>query len=314
MKRMEPRLAVAGYACTEMLLHMSALPDIGGQVTEEKYEIRPGGRAGNAAIAAARLGVTPILCAMLGDDADGRRLFNFYTNNGVQQQFLKFTKEQPTGREVLLHEVYFETLRRIVYPGASEAVTFSQITGALVSYPDALYITTELPFELVVQSARAAASQGIPVFLDAFPVTSRMQFEELPPIDLFIIDKPGAEIVARSGKLTVETCLRACMSIAERVKAKYYIIRLTGQGFFVYDGKYHNIIAPEGVLASTQKNPCPVDTEAAALAAAYLITGEIRRACAISAIASRLAREHHNISIANQSQVIEYCRKNDIRV
>lgn len=311
---MEPRMAVAGYACTEMLAHMSALPDIGGQVTEDKYETRPGGRAGNAAIAAARLGVIPLLCATLGDDADGSRLFNFYTNNGVQQQFLKFTKEQPTGREIVLHESYFETLRRIVYPGANEALTFSQISGALASYPDGLYLTTELSFDLVVQAARSAAAKGIPVFLDVMPVSSRMPFEDLPPVELFIIDKAGAEIVARNGKITVETCLRACMSIAERVRASYYIIRLVGQGFFVYDGKYHNIIAPEGVLTAPQKNPCPVDTEGGALAAAYLLTGDIRRACSISAIASRMARENRGISIASKSQVIDYCRKNDIHV
>lgn len=311
---MEPRMAVAGYSCIEMLLHMSALPEIDGQVTEDKYDSRPGGRAGNAAIAAARLGVTPLLCAMLGDDADGSRLFNFYTNNGVHQQYLKFTKEKPTGREILLHETYFETLRRIVYPGASDDLTFSQIAGALTAYPDGLYLTTELSFDLVVQAARAAASQEIPVFLDALPVSSRMPFEELPQLELFIIDKAGAEIVAKNGKITVETCLRACMSIAERVRAKFYVIRLVGQGFFVYDGKYHNIIAPEGVLTAPQKNPCPVDTEGAALAAAYLITGDIRRACSIAAIASRLARENHGISIASKRQVIDYCRKNDIRV
>lgn len=311
---MEPKMAVAGYSCIEMLLHMSALPDIGGQVTEEKYATRPGGRAGNAAIAAARLGVTPILCAMLGDDADGSRLFNFYTNNGVDQQFLKFTKEKPTGREIVLHESYFETLRRIVYPGASDALTYSQITGALATYPDGLYLTTELPFEMVVQASRTAVSQGIPVFLDVMPVSSRMPFEELPQLELFIIDKPGAEIVSRCGKLTVESCLRASMAIAERVKARFYVIRLTGQGFFVYDGKYHNIIAPEGVLGAPQKNPCPVDTEGAALAAAYLLTGDIRRACSISAIASRLAQEKSGISIASKSQVIDYCRKNDIHV
>lgn len=311
---MEPRMAVAGYACTEMLLHMSALPDIGGQVTEDQYETRPGGRGGNAAIAAARLGVTPLLCAMLGDDADGTRLFNFYTNNSVNQQYLKFTKDKPTGREVLLHESYFETLRRVVYPGACDELTLAQISSALSSYPDALYLTTELSFEMVVQAARTAASMGIPVYLDALPVSSRMPFEELPPLELFMVDKAGAEIVAKSGKITVESCLRACMSIAERVKAKYYIVRLVGQGFFVYDGKYHNIIAPEGVLTSPQKNPCPVDTEGAALAAAYLLTGDIRRACAISAIGSRLARENHGISIATKRQILDYCRKNDLRV
>lgn len=311
---MEPKMAVAGYVCTEMLMHMSTLPDIGGQVTEDKYEIRPGGRAGNAAIAAARLGVTPILCATLGDDAEGSRLFNFYSGNGVEQHYLKFTKEKPTGKEMLLHESYFETLRRIVYPGANDQLSYAQIMGALASYPDGLFITTEPSFDLVVQAARAAASQGIPVFLDAMPVSSRMPFEELPPLELFIVDKAGAEVVARNGKITVETCLRACMSIAERVKANFYVIRLTGQGFFVYDGKYHNIIAPEGVLSSPQKNACPVDTEGAALAAAYLLTGDIRRACSISAIASRLAREKSGISIASKSQVIDYCRKNEIRV
>ena len=67
---MDPKLAVAGYACIESILQVSALPDVGGRVTEDQHPTRPGGRAGNAAIAAARLGVDSLLCATLGDDAD----------------------------------------------------------------------------------------------------------------------------------------------------------------------------------------------------------------------------------------------------
>lgn len=309
---MEPKLVLAGYACTETILHVAALPDIGGRVTEDKYQSRPGGRAGNAAIAAARLGTNTALVAMLGDDAEGTRLFNCYSDNRINLQCLKFTREHPTGREILLHETYCDASRRLVYPGAADDVTLDQIASALGAFPDALYLTTELPFEIVHQAARMAVSKGIPVFLDALPVNSRMPLEQLPPLELFIIDRPSAEIVAMCGKITVENCLRAAVAIAKRVKAKYYIIRLTGQGFFVYDGKYHNIIAPEGVLTTPGKTICPVDTEGGALAAAYLLTADIRRACTISAIASRLARENHGISIANRQQILEYCRVHDL--
>lgn len=311
---MGPKLALAGYACTETLLHVSALPDIGGRVTEEKYESRPGGRAGNAAIAAARLGAVASLCAMLGDDAEGSRLFSFYADNRVEVQYLKFNREKNTGREILLHETYCDASRRLIYPGAADELTLDQISSALNAFPDGFYLTTELSFELVNQAARMAVAKGIPVFLDALPVNSRMPLEQLPPLELFIIDRPCAETVAMCGKVTVENCLRAAVAISKRVQAKYYIIRLTGQGFFVYDGKYHNIIAPEGVLSTPSKTPCPVDTESGALAAAYILTGDIRRACTISAIASRLARENYGINIATRQQILEYCRVHDLTI
>lgn len=305
-------MAFAGYACTETILHVSSLPDIGGRVTEEKTQSRPGGRAGNAAIAAARLGVDASLCAMLGDDSEGRRLFNFYSSNRIDLRQMKFTKDQPTGKEYLIHETYCDASRRLVYPGAADELSLSQIAVALNDFPDGLFLTTEPSFDIVCQAAHMAVGKGIPVYLDAMPVNSRMPLEQLPPLELFIIDRPSAEIVAMCGKVTVENCLRAAAAIAKRVNAKYYVIRLTGQGFFVYDGKYHNIIAPEGVLTPPGKTVCPVDTEGAALAAAYLLTGDIRRACTISAIASRLARENHGISIASRQQVLEYCKAHDL--
>ena len=305
---MQPKLVLAGYACIETILHVSALPDIGGRVTEDKQQSRPGGRAGNAAIAAARLGVDASLCAMLGDDAEGRRLFNFYSDNRIDLHQLKFTKEKPTGKEYLIHETYCDASRRLLYPGAADDIPLTQIAAAINGFPDALFLTTELPFDVVCQAAHMASGKGIPVYLDALPVNSRMPLEHLPPLELFIIDRPSAEIVAMCGKVTVENCLRAAAAIAKRVSAKYYIIRLPGQGFFVYDGKYHNIIAPEGVLAAPGKTICPVDTEGGALAAAYMLTGDIRRACTISAVASRLARENHGISIATRQQVVDYCR------
>lgn len=309
---MDPKLAIAGYACIESILQISALPDVGGRVTEDQHPTRPGGRAGNAAIAAARLGVDPLLCATLGDDADGRRLFNFYAENGVGQYSVKFIPNKRTGREYLLYETYCDAARRLVYPGAADELMLSQITSALGAFPDGLYLTTELPFDIVCQAAQQAATKGIPVFLDALPVNSRMQLEQLPALELFIIDRPGAEVVAKCGKITVENCLRAAVAIAKRVEAKYYVIRLPGQGFFVYDGKFHNIIAPEGVLAAPGKAACPVDTEGAALTAAYLLTEDIRRACTIAAIGSRLARDDNGITIASRQQIQEYCRNHDL--
>lgn len=309
---MDPKLAVAGYACIESILQVSALPDVGGRVTEDQHPTRPGGRAGNAAIAAARLGVDSLLCATLGDDADGKRLFQFYADNGVGQYSVKFLPGKRTGREYLIYETYCDADRRLIYPGAADELMLVQITSALDAFPDGLYITTELPFDIVCQAARHAVTKGIPVFLDALPVNSRMQLEQLPPLELFIIDRPGAEVVAKCGKITVENCLRAAVAIAKRVEAKYYVIRLPGQGFFVYDGKFHNIIAPEGVLAAPGKVACPVDTEGAALTAAYLLTGDIRRSCTIAAIGSRLAREDNGITIATRQQIQEYCRNHDL--
>ncbi len=309
---MEPKLAIAGYACTETILHVTALPDLGGRVTEDKYLSRPGGRAGNAAIAAARLGATASLCAMLGDDAEGRRLFNFYADNQVEVQYLKFTAEKRTGVEYLIHETYCDASRRLVYPGAAEDLTMGQISSALNGFPKGFYLTTELPFEMVNQAARMSNTKGVPVFLDALPVNSRMPWEQLPPVELFIIDRTAAETVAMCGKITVENCLRAAVAISKRVQAKYYVIRLPGQGFFVYDGKYHNIIAPDGVLTAPGKTVCPVDTEGAALAAAYILTGDIRRACTIAAIGSRLARENRGITIPSREQILDYCRTHDL--
>lgn len=309
---MDPKLVIAGYACTETILHVTALPDLGGRVTEDKYLSRPGGRAGNAAIAAARLGATASLCAMLGDDAEGRRLFNFYADNRVEVQYLKFSHEKRTGIEYLLHETYCDASRRLVYPGAAEDLTLGQISSALNAFPAGLYLTTELPFELVNQAARMSNAKGVPVFIDALPVNSRMPWEQLPPVELFIIDRTAAETVAMCGKINVENCLRAAVAISKRVQAKYYVIRLPGQGFFVYDGKYHNIIAPDGVLTTPGKTVCPVDTEGAALAASYILTGDIRRACTIAAIGSRLARENRGISIASREQILDYCRTNDL--
>lgn len=309
---MDPKLAIAGYACIESILQVSALPDVGGRVTEDQHQSRPGGRAGNAAIAASRLGVEPLLCATLGDDADGRRLFNFYNENGVGQYSVKFLPNKRTGREYLIYETYCDASRRLVYPGAADELTLTQITSALGAFPDGLYLTTELSFDIVCQAAQMAATKGIPVFIDALPVNSRMQLEQLPSLELFIIDRAGAEVVAKSGKITVENCLRAAVAIAKRVEAKYYVIRLPGQGFFVYDGKYHNIIAPEGVLTAPGKAACPVDTEGAALVAAYLLTEDIRRACTISSIGARLAREDNGITIATRKQIQEYCRVHDL--
>jgi rfaE bifunctional protein kinase chain/domain len=64
-------------------------------VTVKKKDFRLGG-AGNVALNVQALGAKPILCALIGNDDDGKRLLQCLTDKGITQEGIVISRDRPT--------------------------------------------------------------------------------------------------------------------------------------------------------------------------------------------------------------------------
>lgn len=311
---MKGRILTIGNAYIEMHMQTARLPIANQTVVEDDYELRPGGKGGNSAVAVARMGLESVFCASVGQDNDGNRLRNFYNFNSINTSTMYVDPAHPTGLSVYLYEKQYDSRRRIIYPGANKSFSISQIEAALGTYPDAIFMTLEVPFTLAIAVTALAKDHGIPVFLDASPAQLGVKLDQLENIEIFFASKQEVYIHTGINPTSLESCLKACIALGQTVKAKYYVLRLGESGFFVYDGKFHNVLGPYNL--DNAPSPTFVDVEAAIVSSEYLITQDIRKACLVGSAASKMAKERHDIKIPTREQLREFCTENgyDIKI
>ena len=109
----------------------------------------------------------------------------------------------------------------------------------------------------------------------------------------------------------VETALKCCLTIAQKITAEIYVIRMKNRGLFLYDGRTYSIIF---VTDSADKaiSLGYVNVESAVLAAEYFLREDAKTACGCAAVADILAREAKGFRIPTREQVVAYIQKNEL--
>ena len=234
------RILIIGSSNLDFVMNMYKLPEAGESVVDNGgVSYIPGGKGANAAIAFNRLGAESVLCAKLGADIHGQKLYNYYKEIGLNTSFIRVDHENPTGLAVVMKEGDGK-VRRVVFPGANAELTTEIIIEAFECQPDALYLGFEIPYPMVVAAAKVAASKGIPIFIDATGATKDLDLEKLPPVEVFSPNEQEALELTGILPTSMETSLRAALAIARKSKAKNVVIKQGSRGAFLYDGKRYN--------------------------------------------------------------------------
>ena len=271
------KILVIGSANMDFSMNFYKMPESGETIVDDGgVAYIPGGKGANAAIAFKRLGADSVLCAKLGADVHGQKLYNYYKELGLDTSCVKVDHENPTGLAVVMREGDGSN-RIIVYPGANNHLTTEGILEAFECNPDAVYLGFEIPFQMAVNAAKIAASKEIPIFIDAAPASKELDLEKLPPVEIFSPNENEAFELTGIMPNSMESSLRAALAISKKVKAKYIVIKQGAKGAFLYDGKRYNTfpaIKTNKVVDTTAAG----DAFTAALTLEYLRSGDIREA------------------------------------
>lgn len=283
------RILVIGSANMDLSVNMYKIPERGETVIDDGgVAYTPGGKGANTAVALSRLGADAVLCAKLGADLHGQKLYNYYKETNIDTTYIKVDRDRSTGLAVVIKEGEGDN-RIVVYPGANSYVSTEAVSEAFRCNPDAVYLGFEVPFEVARTAACIASERNIPVFIDAAPADKSYELESLPEIEVFSPNE--AETLEYTGisTTTMESALRAALALYRRVKCKYVVIKLGARGAFIYDGKRYSQ-TPAYRADKTVDTTAAGDAFGAALVLEYLynggdIKGAVKYACAAGAIA-----------------------------
>lgn len=311
---MKKRILVVSSANMDFVMNVSRLPLPGETVIEKgDYELVPGGKGGNSALAVERLGGDCVFCAKLGRDANGEALRALYASEGINLSALRSTPDAPTGLAAITVESD-GTNRISIFPGANAYLNSDDAEEALLCYPDALLMQLEIPDEAVLTAAHFAAKKNIPIVIDAGPAKPNFPFEKLPPLEIFSPNEVETEIYTGINPNSADNALRAAVALQKIVRSHYYVIKLGDRGALVYDGKYYNI-APSYEIRAVDTTAAG-DSFTAALTLEYLRSGNIMRAAryANAVGAMVVSRPGASSSIPNERQLSEFITSRGIEL
>ena len=197
------------------------------------YSFANGGKGGNQACAAAKLGARVQLVGCIGDDDAGRAQLESYRKLGVGTDFLEQRGDTHTGFAVmlLLDEGRYHTAN---VRGGNDRIDPAFVERALDAQGfDFLIMQREMPVETIYRSYEAAAKRGVKVIFDPGPAGD-MPLDRLRGI--YMISPNEAETAALTG-VTVRCeadALRAARILQDRCDARVVLLKLGAMGAYLY--------------------------------------------------------------------------------
>lgn len=169
---MSGRVIVVGSVNVDLVVRGERLPAPGATVTGGTFERHHGGKGGNQAVAAARLGRPTFLIAAVGEDAFGAEARASLETDGVEVAELATITSAPTGVALILVDAAGENLISVA-SGANHRLKPAMVADALDRLGsldgDVVLVSREIPAETVVAALDAARRAGAMTVLNPAP-------------------------------------------------------------------------------------------------------------------------------------------------
>ena len=181
-----PRVAVVGSLNMDLVARAPRLPHPGETLAGRTFAQAAGGKGGNQAVAAARLGAQVSMLGCVGADANGAQLRAGLEAEGIDCAALE-TGREPSGVALIVVDDASQNAIVIV-AGSNGELTPETIARheAVLAAADVVICQLETPPAAVHAALAAARRLGKTVILNPAPATGPLPAEWLPLIDYLI--------------------------------------------------------------------------------------------------------------------------------
>lgn len=301
---------VVGSVSADVTTFSSRLPQPGETFLGDEFTLVMGGKGANQAVAAARAFAADMtgeayFVGCVGDDIFAPLVLEGLTNAGVNTTYLRQVHDQ-TGIAHIRVDASGEN-DIVVVPNANRHLSKEQIDAALQEIGErcaVLLTQLEIPQELSVYAAQAAASYGIKIILDPAPA-AELPNELWPLIDIVTPNETEAELLTGIKVINSETAIAAGKWFIER-GVTTALITLAGAGSVMVSAEGAKFFDPfqVQVIDTTAAGDAFAGHLAAALAKGADIAAAIRIASAAGALA--VTKKGASPSLPSAAEVTEF--------
>lgn len=173
--RSQRPIVVVGSINSDLVSLTHRIPIAGETVLGTRFQVHPGGKGANQAVAVARLGYPVQLVGRVGDDAFGDQLRSHLVAAGVDTSGVS-TTEGSSGIAAIVVSASGEN-SIVVTPGANAHVSPQDLEANIdiIRQAGVVLVQLEIPIDTVEYLASICRRQGVPLILDPAPAL------DLPP-------------------------------------------------------------------------------------------------------------------------------------
>ncbi len=189
-------ITVIGSLNMDLVINTAKIPRPGETVLGKSFKQIPGGKGGNQADAAAKLGADVHLIGCVGDDAMGAILKNSLKADGVDADAILVKTTAATGVAAIIVEASGDNAITVA-PGANYELTAQDIEAhrSDISASTILLLQLEIPLDTVRASLNIAKSAGIKTILNPAPA-AELDEEILRAIDILTPNETELEFLS----------------------------------------------------------------------------------------------------------------------
>ncbi len=232
------KVVVFGSYVTDLSAKCTRFPAAGETVKGSTFQMGPGGKGSNQAVAAHRAGADVTMITKVGNDTFGNEVKRFYRENGMPLDGIITDDEHPSGAALIM--VHAENMQNeiVVIPGACEHITAEDIETIkpILDQADIVLTQLETNLDATLEVLRYSKARGCTTVLNpapAVPLTDEM----FSIVDVITPNETEASLltgVAVSEK--IEDVRRAAQALRQR-GVERVIITLGERGSYALDGE-----------------------------------------------------------------------------
>lgn len=242
-----PEIVVVGSVNLDLTATVARLPKPGETVLAQAYAEYPGGKGGNQAIAAARLGGRVALVGRTGADSMADIVRTALSDEGVDTTELKDVAGQSTGRALIMVDAHAEN-SIVVVAGANACLSAQHVDGAAAVIGAAQVVVAQLEVPLDTVLAAAGHIRGRFV-LNPAPA-QRLPAELLRRVDVLVVNEGEYEVV--SGRPLPDDLATVSADLERSDLPASVVVTLGRRGALVWhDGTLSPIPAPAVTVVDT---------------------------------------------------------------
>jgi ribokinase len=224
-------IVVVGSSNMDMYILLDRLPAAGETLLGGDFQMQPGGKGANQAVAAARAGSAVYLVANIGNDLFGRTMTDTFQKERVAVDFISPDRANPTGVALIMVDSKGENLIAVA-PGANSHLTPAQVRKARprIREADFVLLQMEIPAETVAETIHLAYDDRIPIMLNAAPAPrAPLPAELLSKIDTLVVNEYEAGILTGK-KVENDTDAERAANAFRKMGVKRVVITLGSKG------------------------------------------------------------------------------------
>jgi len=283
VKGSRPRIAVVGSINVDLVVRTARRPAGGETVAGSSFDLFPGGKGANQAVAAARMGASVTMVGRVGADSFASTGLRELEAAGVDCSAVAHDPDQSTGIAAIVVDDHGEN-SIVIVAGANGAWSEQDMLRAedAARAAQVLLLQHEIPQQVNVRAARAAHEAGVSVVLNPAPAAP------MPPalvawLDVLTPNANEAALLTGGAESAPEAAARALQALGiPRV-----VVTLGGAGALYLDQDLGQVAAlPVSVVDSTAAGDAFNGALAVALALDLTLADAVRVGCVAGSLAT----------------------------